>query len=118
MNVYQNEYGDTIFSDNGTVVPLPGDTVTIDTDEYTVVGRNFVVVDNYVIITISQSSQRTKPMQTESADIGRQNQMHNAIIKVSNRQDVMEKKSRALADQVSALRKNVIKQSQQDKKVL
>ena len=76
--------------------------------------RIFSPEKDEIIIIVGQGSFRA-PV-AESADNTRQNQMHNAIIELTKRQDVTEKKHRAVSDQLGSVKRGINQRIQQDKK--
>lgn len=112
--VYQDEYGAGLFWGESTHPANIGDTVIIEDEEYRVKSRTFIPEKDKIIVTVTQNMLRANV--AESADNSRQNQMHNAIIELTKRQDVTEKKHRALSDQFSTVRRHISNKAQQDKK--
>lgn len=112
--VYKDEYGNGLFWGASTHPANIGDTVIIEDEEYRVKSRIFSPEKDEIIIIVGQGSFRA-PV-AESADNTRQNQMHNAIIELTKRQDVTEKKHRAVSDQLGSVKRGINQRIQQDKK--
>ncbi len=112
--IYQDEYGNGLFWGESSYPANIGDTVVIEDEEYRVKSRTFTPESDEIIITVTQNMLRANV--AESADNSRQNQMHNAIIELTKRQDVTEKKHRALSDQFGTVKRHVNNKIQQDKK--
>ena len=112
--VYQDEYGTGLYWGKSSHPANVGDTVIIDDEEYRVKSRVFVPEKDDIIITVTQNMLRASV--EESSDNTRQNQMHNAIIELTKRQDVNEKKHRAVSDQLGSVKRGINQRIQQDKK--
>jgi hypothetical protein len=112
--VYKDEYGTGLYWGASTHPAGIGDTVIIEDEEYVVKSRIFMPEKDDVIIIVGQGSVRT-PV-AEGVGNSRHNQMRNAIIELTKRQDVTEKKHRALTDQVSSVKRGINQRIQQDKK--
>lgn len=110
---YQDEYGITLFQ--GSSVPAAvGDIVIIEDEEYRVKSRVFIPAQDLVIVELTQNTVRSSVQ--ESSDSSRLNSMHNAIVASGKRQDSIEKKNRALTEEVRTVRKHINAQIQRDKK--
>ena len=116
--IYQDEYGEIIYSPYDEVpsaqIPSIADIVVIDDEDWRVESREFHPKQNTVVVVITQNLVRSQ--QTTSSDAGRLNEMNRAIIELSKRQDLTEKKSRTLTEQVVTVRKHINQRIQQDKK--
>jgi len=112
--IYEDEYSESVFWGATTYPANVGDIVVVDGEEWHVKSRVFYPQEDKIVIVVTQRQNRISV--AESKDTGRQNQMHNAIIELSKRQDVMEKKNRALGDQLSVVRHSVNNRIKQDKK--
>ena len=99
--IYSDEYGEEIFRSGIGILPSIGDTVSIDDEDWKVKSRVFIPKEDSVVIEISQNMVRSK-----SSDDGsdRLAEMQRAIISVNKRQDVVEKKSRILREQLVSVR--------------
>lgn len=112
---YRDEYDMILFQDfDITVVPAIGSTVVQGGDEYRVKDVKWFLNDNLVVIELTQNS--IKASIQENDESGRLKQLNNAILAVSKRQDVNEKKIRSVTEQISTVRKHINRQIQQDKK--
>jgi hypothetical protein len=117
--LYKNEYGDTIYQSTQDVpssqIPSITDTVVIDQEEWKVTARVFHPAVNTVVVVLAQDVSRLLPpaSTTESSKTA---SLTRAIEKLSSRQDSIEKKSRALNEQIVTIRKNINQRIQQDKK--
>jgi len=111
---YQDEYGEQLYSTNGDITPSIGQSVIFDDEDYRVKNVTWMIEHGYVIVEITQNTVRST--QKESADSGRLNEMHNAILAVNKRQDASEKKGRALNEQIGSIRKHINQRIQQEKK--
>lgn len=115
MNIiYQDEYGSGLYRGTSTHLANIGDTVIIEDEEYRVKSRTFIPEKDEIIVTVTQNM--LKANVAESSNNSRQSQMHNAIIELTKRQDVTEKKHRALSDQFSTVRRHISNKIAQDKK--
>ena len=112
--VYQDEYGTGLYWGKSSHPANVGDTVIIEDEEYRVKSRAFFPEKDDIIITVTQNMLRASV--EESSDNTRQNQMHNAIIELTKRQDVNEKKHRAVSDQLGSVKRGINQRIQQDKK--
>jgi hypothetical protein len=110
---YQDEYGITLFQ--GSSVPAAvGDIVIIQDEEYRVKSRIFMPMRDAVIVELTQTMIRT-PVK-ENMDPSRLTSMHNAIVATNARQDAVEKRNRALTEEVRTVRKHINAQIQREKK--
>lgn len=112
--IYQDEYGVGVYWGPSSYPAGIGDAVIVDNEEYRVKSRVFYPQDDKIIITITENM--VMSVQKESADTGRLNTLNNAIIAVSRRQDVSEKKNKTLNGQVASVRQYIKQKNYQDKK--
>ena len=115
MIYYVDEYGVNLYQINSDASAMVGDTVVVSGDEFRVKSRVFYPEYDRIVITLVMGA-APKTSVAESNDNSRQTQMHNAIIELSKRQDITEKKHRALSDQLSNVKRNVNNRIKQDKK--
>ena len=102
---YIDEYGNDVFDSNNSVgsnfLPLVGDTVTIDDEDYRVKSRIFYPMEDEAVVELTQNQIKSK----SSDDVGdRLAEMQRAIVKVNKRQDTQEKKSTRLNEQLVSVR--------------
>jgi hypothetical protein len=113
--IYKDEYGVSLYWGVSTYPANIGDTVIIEDEEYRVKSRIFSPVKDEIIIVMTQGTYRA-PVAESAVDAGRLNQLNAAIINTNKRVDATDKKTRALTDQVSSVRKHINQRIQQDKK--
>jgi hypothetical protein len=113
--IYKDEYGVSLYWGASTYPANIGDTVIIEDEEYRVKSRIFSPVKDEIIIVMTQGTYRA-PVAESAVDAGRLNQLNAAIINTNKRVDATDKKTRALTDQVSSVRKHINQRIQQDKK--
>jgi hypothetical protein len=113
---YTDEYGTTLFrTEDAEFVPTVGDMVVIaDDDPYRVKSRTYYTASDSVIVEITQNMVKTQA--SMASDNTMTNEMRLAIANVNKRQDAGEKRTRALNEQVTTVRKHINQQIQQAKK--
>ena len=98
---YVDEYGESIFEQEDPNVPVIGDTVSFDDEDWKVKSRNFFPKNKSVVIELTQNQVRSK----ETDEVGgRLAEMQRAIVEVNKRQDQQDKKSRLLREQMVSVR--------------
>jgi hypothetical protein len=112
--IYEDEYGNYLFDSNAGYIPNNGDMVLIGSEEYYVKSRIFYPEEDSVRIIVADSIRKSSV--AESGDIGRQKEMKNAIVALTDRVNLTEKKQRALTDQLSTVRHGINNRIKQDKK--
>ena len=112
--VYEDEYGVDLYQGNSTYPAAIGDAVIIEEEEYRVKSRTFYPAQDAIVVTVTQMAVRATVKEDKTP--GRLAEMHNAIIAVTKRQDVSEKKGRALGEQLGSVRRHINQRIQQDKK--
>ena len=115
---YEDEYGTSIFWNNAANSHPAniGDTVIVDEEAYRVKSRVFYPKEETIVIVVSQGSYRTPVAESSGVDAGRLSQLNAAIINTNKRTDAVEKKNRALNEQIVSVRKHINQRIQQDKK--
>lgn len=112
--VYVDEYGEQVFEMVDGIQPNNGDTIVIDNEDWIVKHRTIYAASNILVVSVTQNLVRSGKQ--PSSETGRLNEMHSAIISINKRQDVSEKKGRALNEQISSIRKHINTRIQQEKK--
>jgi replicative superfamily II helicase len=112
--IYEDEYGVELFSRSVNYAPLVGDSVVIVDEEYRIESRTYYPESDAMIITVTQTA--IHAVKAEVNNSGRLADLGNAIIKTNKRQDVSEKKSKAISEQVSSIRRHINQRIQQEKK--
>ncbi len=115
---YEDEYETELYktTTDNVVLPNIGDTVMIADNQYITKARTFYPDAGGVVITLAEGGYSLKAPIAEKVDATRQNQMHNAIIELTKRQDVTEKKHRAVSDQLGSVKRGINQRIQQEKK--
>ena len=112
---YVDEYENELkISGKSSFLPLAGDSVEIDNEEWQVKARTFYPELDLVIISLTQSSPRT--MQAESVDKARLNKMQDAIMNLTKRQDAQEKKTRTITEEVVQVTQHINQRIQKERK--
>jgi hypothetical protein len=113
---YEDEYGETLHIGTGevTIVPTVGDFVILNEEDYRVKSVTWMIDHDFIVVMITQNM--VKSSKKEDDNSGRLSEMHNAIVALNKRQDSNEKKSRALTEQITTVRKHINQRIQQDKK--
>ncbi len=111
---YENEYEEVLFSVTTESVPLVGDSVVIDGNEFVVKSRTFYLKENGVSVVLSDYVHNSTV--AESKDNTRLNQLNAAIIETTARVKDNEKKTRFIGDQISSVKKHINQQTRQNKK--
>lgn len=111
---YKNEYEEILFNTTSDFVPLVGDSVVVDGNEYVVKSRLFYLRENGAIVILSEYIHSSSV--AESKDNTRLAQLNAAIIQTNKQVDANEKKIRMVTEQVSTIRKHVNQQIKQNKK--
>jgi len=102
--LYVDEYGEDLYLSIGDYVPMTGDTVTIDNEDWKVVSRTFHPIENAVIVSLTQNQVKSKAP-TEDGD--RLKEMQRAIVDVNKRQDLQEKRTKSLREQAMSIRQHI-----------
>lgn len=111
---YQDEYGEQIgVPDIMPFLPLNGDIVVVDGEDWYVKSRTFYNGKG-IVVTVTHAATRTSS--AEPAPNDRLGEANSAIIAVNKRQDANEKKTRSLNEQIASVRKHINQQIQKDKK--
>ena len=114
---YKDEYETTLFDTESTAIPAVGNLVVFHSEDYTVKSIVWDIEYGYVNIYLSQSISDSKyTSASASNNTGRLAEMNNAIIQANKRQDVSEKRARALTEQVGGIRRHINQRIQQEKK--
>ena len=114
--VYKDEYGVGLFWGVSTHPANAGDTVIIEEEEYRVKSRIFIPERDEIIIIVSQGFGKSPTSPATDNDNGRLNKLSNAILGVNKRLESVEKKGRALTEQVVSVKKHINQRIQQEKK--
>lgn len=114
---YVDEYGTGLYWGQTTqpIAPVIGDTVIIEEEEYRVKSRTFIPEKDIVVIEVTQNLS-TSVKESKNNDSDRLNQMQRAILETNKRQDSIEKKTRAITEQVVTIRKHINQRIQQERK--
>jgi hypothetical protein len=116
MNIlYEDEYGVELLVVKDEYPASVGDTVVIAGEEYRVKERMLFVGQNNIIIVVTQNLVKVTQKEVDTSS-GRLAEMNNAIVQLNKRQDVSEKKGRALTEQVGGIRRHINQRIQQEKK--
>lgn len=99
---FVDEYGESLLDSRSEYIPSIGDTVSIDDEDWRVKSRTFIPKQNGVVIELTQTQVRLKATDDEVG--ARLKEMQRAIVEVNKRQDVHEKKSRILREQLVSVR--------------
>ena len=102
--LYQDEYGEQLFLSEGGHIPAIGDTVNLDDEDWRVRSRTFIPMQTMVVIELTQNLVKPKK---EDDNSGRLAEMNNAIIAINKRQDISDKKSRMLKEQLVTVRQHI-----------
>ncbi len=112
--IYIDEYGNELLSSESPVALNVNDNVVIDDEEYRVQSKTiYPQQQNTIVLTITQNSVRAVK---ESGNSNRQDNTNAAIIALNKRQDASDKKSRALGEQISSVRRHINQQIRKDNK--
>jgi hypothetical protein len=103
--LYIDEYGEDLYLAEDSHVPTVSDTITLDEEDWRVKSRTFVPQKNAVIIEVTQGPMKSKI--SEDIDEGRLNKMQHAILEVSNRQKLTEKRVKSLREQSMSIRQHI-----------
>ncbi len=104
--IYQDEYGEDLFTDNNGLIPPKESAVTINEEDYRISGYHIFPEQGIVIVSVTQNLLRSSE-KSENESRGRLKEMQSAIIGVSNRLEATEKKQRNLSEQVTTVRKHI-----------
>jgi hypothetical protein len=102
--LYQDEYGEQLFLSESGQIPTVGDTIMLEEEDWRVRSRTFVPMQNAVIIEVTQNLVRSKE---EDGTGTRLKEMGRAIVELNKRQDVSDKKSRLLREQLVTVRQHI-----------
>lgn len=104
--VYINEYDDEVLvlAETNPALPFPGDSVTINDEEFIVKSRMLDPKHSIWYISVVDSMITRKKQDNDS---GRLNEVKADIIAVSQRQRITEKRVRTVRDQASSMRNNI-----------
>ncbi len=111
---YEDEYGETIYTTTADMVPTTGEFIIFRDEEYRVKSVTWVIEYNTIVVVITQNMVKTSAKDDNNS--GRLTEISNAILAVGKRQDVSEKKGRALTEQIGTIRKHINQRIQQEKK--
>lgn len=113
---YVDEYGTGLYWGQTAqpIAPMVGDTVVIGEEEYRVKSKTFFPEKDVVVVEVTQNLIRSKEPTDDSSS--RLAEMRRAILDVSKRQDVAEKKGRMLNEQVGSIRRHINQRIQQERK--
>ena len=113
--VYEDEYGEELLRiDNTILVPSIYDSVIIKEEDWRIKSRAFYPEQNALVISLTQTSTKTNSIK-DNTD-GRLNEVKASILELANRQQVTEKKVRAVNEQTASIRKHINTQIQKDRK--
>jgi hypothetical protein len=112
--IYEDEYGVDLYEGPSTYPAAVGDSVILNEEEYRIKSRTFYPEQDVIVVTVTQTVIRQA--QKEDKTNSRLNEMQNAIVAVTKRQDVSEKKGRALREQIGSVRRHINQRIQQEKK--
>lgn len=97
-----DEYGLMIFeNDNMLYCPEKEDNIIIGIEEYHVRNRSFYLEKDLIVIELNQSQSKLATVNEEG---NRLKQLQHAIVEVNKRQDLQEKKSQTLGEQLVSVR--------------
>jgi galactokinase len=102
--IYQDEYGSGIYWGQSSYPAAVGDTVIVDDEEYYVTSRVFFPQEDKIVITVTQTIIRSKAPQEDGT---RLKEMQRAIVDVNKRQDLQEKRTKALREQAMSIRQHI-----------
>lgn len=116
MNViYEDEYGNELLSIGGECPLSAGDSVVLGGETYRIQSKTiYPEQHNTIVVSVTQNMVKSKA--TENPESGRHNALKNAILATNNRQDVIEKKHKALNEQIVSVKKHVNQQLRKENK--
>lgn len=115
MNLYyEDEYGVVFPNITTAIAPERGDTVIIDDEIYIVKSKIFYLSLNYAVVVLTETT--AKPPKQEDSNSGRLNEMRNAIVALSKRQDDSDKTHLTLNEKISSVKKHINQRIQQEKR--
>lgn len=116
MIEFQDEYGEQIYQiDSNTFTHLPssGDSVVLNDEDWVVKSRVFFPTQNAVLIVITQNLVK---VQEKAGTDNRLTDVQRAIMGIDKRQGAIEKKGRALSEQLVSVRSHVNQSIQRENK--
>lgn len=102
--IYEDEYGQIVYSCTSDIVPSQGDLIQLNDELWYVKSRTIFPQTGQVLVELAESLPN-KSTVSITEDSGRLHDLQNTIISVTKRQDVLEKKTRALTDQLSNIKR-------------
>lgn len=113
--VYEDEYGEELLKINDTdLVPDISDSVIINEEEWRVKTKTFYPSQNVLVILLTQNVSRIASVKDSTE--GRLNEVKSSILELANKQQVTEKKVRAVREETASIRKHINTQIQKDRK--
>lgn len=98
---YVDEYGVVVYESESLFIPVIGDTIVFDDEDYRVKSRTLDPRSGIVMIEMTQNQIKAKA----SDDNGdRLAEMQRAIVQVNKRQDTQERKAGHLKEQLVSVR--------------
>lgn len=101
--IYEDEYGNVIFTDISEIVPMLGESVVFGEEIYRVKTREFYPADKTVAITLTQNIIRT----TQQSDTSSAKDIHVAMEALTKKQEETEKKTKNLSEQLVSVRTHI-----------
>jgi len=113
--IFEDEYGNRLFdSENLSYIPTIGDSVILVDEEWKIKSRIFDPINSVIVLIVTQNIVRSGQKNTDNTN--RLAEMNNAIITLGNDNKRIEKKNRALTEQITSIRKHINNQIQQERK--
>ncbi len=103
--IFVDEYGENIIDYAGDYIPVVGDTISIDDEDWRVRSRTFSPQIDIIVVELTQSQIKQKSPPDEVGD--RLKEMQRVILGVSNRQDLQEKRTKSLREQAMSIRQHI-----------
>lgn len=114
---FEDEYGNVLkvkIANTVTNIPQTNDTVIIDSEEFLVKSRTFHLDHDIVVVSITQTM--PKIISGTKQPDSRLNEVKTAIMGLTKRQDVLEKKEIHLNEQISNFKKQMTQLNRQQPK--
>ena len=109
MNIqYIDEYDRELFVSSKNEIPNVGDTVILDSEEWVIKSRIFYPEDDSVTINLTQhnSNNSNNSILSNASDL-KLRDIKNTISRISDRQDINEKKTKNLNNKIDTVKQKL-----------
>lgn len=102
--LYVDEYGEDLFAYESDIIPTSGDTVSIEDEDWRVRSRTFIPELSTIVVELTQNLIKSK---ASNEDDGRLKEMQHAILDITKRQNLQEKRTKSLREQAMSIRQQI-----------